>query len=291
VKRVVFVLLGLLAAAVALPVSHGVRAYLTRRNAYTPRRWAVQRPPDAALLGLRDVRFTGRDGTRLAGWYIPSHNGAAVILSHGSDADRSSMMDEARPLAAAGFGLLLFDAPGHGESDGRIELGQTERSALLGAVDLVLLQPDITRPKVGVLGFSDGAYIAAGVAPTEPRIGAVLLEGAYGNVEEQIRNEFAGAGRMAQWGAVLADRHVRGDAPIRPQQPASGVSHPFTVIVSGSADHTVPTALGRELYNAERTPRDFWVIPGVGHGGYVGGDPAYASRMVAFFQRGLLEAR
>ncbi len=275
----------------SIPVSHGVRAYLARRNAYTPRRWTVPRPPDAAWLGLRDVRFTGRDGTRIAGWYCRSRNGAAVILSHGSDADRSSMLDEGRPLAAAGFGVLLYDLPGHGESEGRIELGETERAAMLGAVDLVLSQPDVTWRQVGVLGFSDGAYIAAQVALTEPRIGAMLLEGAYGNVEEQIRDEFAGAGWLAQWGAVLADRQMRGHAPRRPLALASQFSPPRTVIVSGSADRTVPTALGRALYDSARNPREFWVIPGVAHGGYVRGDSGYAARMVAFFQRALLGTR
>ena len=289
-RRAALVLITLLVALGALPVSHGVRAYLTRRNAYTPRRWAVQRPPDAASLGLRDVRFTGRDGTRLAGWYRRSRNGAVVILTHGSDADRSSMLDEGRPLAAAGFGLLFFDWPGHGESEGRIELGPTERAALLGAVDLVLEQSDITQRRVGLLGFSDGAYLAAEVAPSEPRIGALLLEGGYGNVEEQIRAEFAGAGWLAQWGAVLASRRMRMHAPRRPTDVASRFPPPRTAIVSGTADHTVPTALGRELYDAQRNPREFWVIQGVGHGGYARGDPKYAARMVDFFQRALLAA-
>ena len=289
-KRATLVLITLLVAFGALPVSHGVRAYLARRKAYTPRRWTVQRPFDASSLGLLDVRFTGRDGTRLAGWYRRSRNGAAVILTHGSNADRASMLDEGRPLAAAGFGLLLFDWPGHGESEGRIELGPTERSALLGAVDLVLEQPDITRRRVGVLGFSDGAYLAAQVAPSESRIGALFLEGGYGNVEEQIRAEFAGVGWLAQWGAVLADRAIHMYSSRPPIDLGSRFPPPITVIVSGSADRTVPTALGRELYEAQRNPREFWVIKGVGHGGYVRGDPEYASRMVASFQRALLGA-
>lgn len=49
--------------------------------------------PSATTLGLpgaRDVTFSGADGTRLAGWYVPGRNGAAVVLMHGSHGTRAS---------------------------------------------------------------------------------------------------------------------------------------------------------------------------------------------------------
>jgi hypothetical protein len=73
----------------------------------------------AATLGLdsaRDVSFPASDGVRLAGWYVPGHNGAAVIVLHGSHGTRSDTLAHVRMLVAAGYGVLAFDARGHGQS-------------------------------------------------------------------------------------------------------------------------------------------------------------------------------
>jgi hypothetical protein len=61
-----------------------------------------------------EVSFTTSDGLRLQGWYIRSRNGAAVISFPG----RASSQTRAKMLADHGYGVLLFDRRGEGESDG-----------------------------------------------------------------------------------------------------------------------------------------------------------------------------
>ena len=61
-----------------------------------------------------DVSFRTSDGLELEGWYIPSKNRAAVIAFPG----RSGSQRPARMLARHGYGVLLFDRRGEGESDG-----------------------------------------------------------------------------------------------------------------------------------------------------------------------------
>ncbi len=61
-----------------------------------------------------DVAFTTSDGLELEGWYIPSRNGAAVIAFPG----RKGPQRQARMLARHGYGVLLFDRRGEGESEG-----------------------------------------------------------------------------------------------------------------------------------------------------------------------------
>ena len=70
----------------------------------------------AANLGAayETVAFTTSDGLRLKGWYIPSRNGAAVISFPG----RASSQKRAKMLARHGYGVLLFDRRGEGESEG-----------------------------------------------------------------------------------------------------------------------------------------------------------------------------
>ena len=63
---------------------------------------------------VEDVTFTTRDGITIAGSYIPSRNGAPVIAFPG----RSGPQAHARMLARHGYGVLLFDLRGDGESQG-----------------------------------------------------------------------------------------------------------------------------------------------------------------------------
>jgi uncharacterized protein len=60
------------------------------------------------------VAFTTSDGLRLEGWYVPSKNRPAVIAFP----DRKGPQRQARMLASHGYGVLLFDRRGEGESDG-----------------------------------------------------------------------------------------------------------------------------------------------------------------------------
>ena len=79
------------------------------------------------LAGARDVSFPASDGVRLAGWYVPGRNGAAVILLHGSHGTRSDTLAHLRMLHAAGYGVLAFDARGHGQSRGDERTGLERR--------------------------------------------------------------------------------------------------------------------------------------------------------------------
>ena len=60
-----------------------------------------QTPADLGL-AYRDVTFPSSDGVTLAGWYIPSRNGAAVVLLHGAGSTRSGVLDQAAVLAGRG---------------------------------------------------------------------------------------------------------------------------------------------------------------------------------------------
>ena len=110
-----------------------------------------------AALGLphERVAFPASDGVRLAGWYVPSRNGAAVVLVHGGGGDRQGTVLHARMLAKAGYGVLLYDARGRGESAGHENAAgwQWDRD-VRGAVSF-LTSRGIDH--IGLLGLSTGA--------------------------------------------------------------------------------------------------------------------------------------
>ena len=78
-----------------------------------------QSVPEAKLGGpYENVSFRTSDGLELHGWYVPSENGAAVIAIPG----RSGPRAHTRMLARHGYGVLLFDRRGEGESEGASNL-------------------------------------------------------------------------------------------------------------------------------------------------------------------------
>jgi alpha/beta superfamily hydrolase len=142
-----------------------------------PRPLESGRTPADAGFTYRDVRITTPDGVRLAAWWIPSRNGAAVLVLPGAGSTRDDVLDHAALVAHAGYGALLLDWRGHGASEGRLnEFGWGGDGDVRTAVSWVLHQPEITG-RVGLLGLSMGGEVAVTAAASDPRIAAVVAEG------------------------------------------------------------------------------------------------------------------
>ncbi len=168
-----------------------------------------------------DVELRTQHGTVLSGWYLPSRNGAAVVALHGAGSTRSSVLDQAIVLADHGFGVLLYDARGHGDSEGQaMDFGWMGNEDIGAALAFLERQPDVNDERIGVLGLSMGGEQAIGAAAGDPRIMAVVAEGATGRVAgdyavalRQLRARRLGAG-------ATRPRHVRHDQPAHRSGPA-----------------------------------------------------------------------
>ena len=134
-------------------------------------------PIDQAALGVQHARvtFPADDGIRLSGWYVPSRNGAAIVLVHGGGGDRQGTILHARMLAKAGYGVLLYDARGRGESQGQENAAgwQWDRD-VRGAVSF-LTSRGIDH--IGLLGLSTGAEAVVTEAASDERVEAVVADG------------------------------------------------------------------------------------------------------------------
>lgn len=267
----------------------GARAFRMEAASFHPERGPVALPADPLLRGLRPVAFHSDDGTALAGWYLPSRTGAAVLLLHGSEADRTQLLPEARLLAPAGFGLLLFDWPGHGESAGMVHWGAGERAALRAATDWLSRQRDLNPARLGALGFSSGGAILVEEAATDPRLRALVLEGTYSDAAELTCDQFKSWGLPAQLGALFADRHFGMDLhEPQPVQLVAALAPRPLFIIAGENDSVVPNAMAHALYAAAAEPKTLWIIPGCGHGGYAqAASGALGPRLTQFFLRAL----
>jgi dipeptidyl aminopeptidase/acylaminoacyl peptidase len=257
-----------------------------------PPRVAVVRPEATGeLAGLEDVAFTSQDGLTLRGWYVPSRNRAAVVLVHGFAGNRAQLLFEARLLARAGYGVLLFDLRAHGDSDGdRVMWGDRERLDVTAALDFVSARLDVDPARVGLFGFSMGGTTSLLVASADARVKAVAAAGAYPALEADV---YSGYGR---WGALSAEPVLwtlrRAGVDVDAVRPIDGMcrlqGRPL-LLVNGDVDPDAPAKLQASLFRAACEPKALWVVPGAGHGEYAKVAPEeYARRLRQHFDAALL---
>jgi dipeptidyl aminopeptidase/acylaminoacyl peptidase len=281
------------AACAAFAAYVGIRSYRGARSEIEadPPSPLLKKPEAAGIANLQAVSFKSRLGLRTAAWYVPSANRAAVIVAHGTNSDRASMMDEIRLLSEAGFGVLAFDWPGLGESEGLILWGAEARDTLSSAIDWICARTDVDPHRVGGLGFSMGGYMLTQVAARDPRLRAIALDSTPSDFDTYISLHFARWGPLSAWPARWALRGSDLLAADRSAVRLIGEISPRPVLIIGqSEDFTIPMAMTRKLFDAAREPKSLWIIQGNRHGHYVetAGDE-YGRRLHKFFIGNLLD--
>ena len=243
---------------------------------------------DARALQLphRDVTFPAADGVRLAGWYVPGTSGAAIVLVHGGGGDRSGAIRHARLLAASGYGVLLYDARGRGESEGHENaFGWRWDRDVRGAVDY-LEAAGIRR--IGLLGLSTGAEAVVTEAASDPRVAAVVADGLQGRTPGDAGNLGLGNRLSIQPAFVVlsaAIRAVRGE-----RQPAPMLELVHRVAASRQLLLIGTEGFERELDRAyvRGTAAELWELPDTAHTQGLATHPAaYADRVLTVFDSAL----
>jgi uncharacterized protein len=280
----------LVAAAAAARVARHDYLFMHSMLEANPPSPLLAAPDRAGLPGLVAVTFASRDGLRIAAWYVPPRNGAAIVMAHGTNSDRSTMLAEQRLLADAGFGVLAFDWPGLGQSSGAIRWDGQARRALGAAVDWLAVQPGVDAGRIGALGFSIGAYTLAQVAAEDPRLRAVVLEAPASGYADYLRVHCREWGAFSEWAGRLAIRDSGLlDSAFDPARVAGRIAPRPVFLIGGTEDTEIPTALVMKVYEAAREPKSVWIVAGAGHGGYDAVAPAeYRRRVAGFFAAQLL---
>ncbi len=232
------------------------------------------RNPVAALnIPHEEVRVPMDGGGSLAAWYVPSHNGAAVVLIHGSTGNRARVADRARLLARHGYGVLAIDLPGNGASDGYSNgLGDNAQPAVTAALDY--LEPRADR--IAGFGVSLGGEVLLEAAAHDARLGAVVSDGA-------ARPEDAGM----QLTTRIVRTMLRGISGMRPAPPLAGaMPHGPLLLIASGAPEEIPV---NRRYAADAGPRArLWEIPEAGHTGGLRARPAeYERRVIEFLDAAL----
>jgi uncharacterized protein len=243
-------------------------------------------PPDTAY---RDVTFRATDGLAITGWYRPSRNGAAVLVVHGGGSDRSGAVNHAEMLARHGYGVLLYDARGRGESEGSPNsYGWDWAKDARGAIVFLGRQGDVESGRIGALGLSTGADILIEVAAESRGIDALVTDGAAaGSFEDGQRlNDFSVETPTA-WTMFKAIEVLSGDDPGPALEDlVPRISSPVLMISAGS---TVERDFNVLYERAAHGRVEHWNLPDAHHTDAIHEDRArYERRVATFFDEALL---
>ena len=221
-------------------------------------------------LTYHDVAFRAADGVLLSAWYIPARNGAAVLVLPGSGSTRTAVLPQAAVLARHGYGTLLLDGRGHGRSGGHaMDFGWWGDRDSAAAVSYVGLQPGVQAGKIAVLGESMGGEQALVAAGSDPRIRAVVAEGATGQQLADhgwLLHGIDGAlTRGMEWVMYTAAGLISGaPRPLSiPEAIRAAGGRPTLIIAGGAAAHEPDAA--RWFQAASPATVQVWVVPRAGH--------------------------
>ena len=253
-------------------------------------REAIGDPPGA---DYRPVEFRASDGLRLSGWYVPSENGAAVVVVHGGGGDRTGAVGHAELLSRHGYGVLVYDSRGRGESDGTpVSFGWGWEQDVAGALGFLREQPDVDPERIGGLGLSTGADVLFEVAAEDRDLKAVVADGATVEGFDDYRNlEGLDEGAPFYWTLYTTARILSGVSSGEPlKELVARISPTPLLLVATGRDLPAELEANRLYAEAAREPVEHWELPDVNHTAAIRERPAeYERRVVGFFDDALLD--
>ncbi len=269
----------------------------------------MRKPLDTALIAKADAIFArdnvrrdefdvrAPDGILLRGWKVQAQNpnGDWVLLFHGIVDNRAEMASYADFLLRAGYGVVMMDARAQGASDGTLAtFGWKERWDTKKIIDALYASE---KPRnVFELGESMGAAIALQPAAIDPRIRGVVAEASFSSLRE-VSYDYAGfdlspfLGRTLFLPAsyfALHSAEAEGGFHASDVSPVGAVSEAAfpVLLICGTRDRIIPCRHSELIFRAAIGPKQLWIVPGAGHTGAFGTEPAeFQRRVLAFFAK------
>ena len=295
----------------------GATAAMAVTMARRPRRVALNDDPRSVGVEYRDISFPirrrlGEPAGALNGWLLPPKEDGRlvaprearwVVIVHGDGTNRADpqvgTLGLASDLNSKGYGVLLFDLRGCGESaDGSFTGGWDERLDVLAALDcLVDLGAD--RSRIGVIGFSLGAVAADLACATPGAAAAVVSDSAFSDLWSMFKSNPRGGPMFANLmrpglDFFLSRLYGYRTADVSPVMYLAESDTP-TMIIHGELDQKVPPHHARILARACGMAQDeidsgdadgFWLIPDAEHvQAYRTTPERYVERVTSFFDR------
>ena len=245
-------------------------------------------PPARLGAAYENVSFRTSDGLKLNGWYVPSRNGAAVVVFPG----RAGPQRQTRMLVRHGYGVLLFDRRGEATSDGDPNaFGWEFDKDLKAAAAFLRRRSDVKPHRIGGIGLSVGGEALLQTAARSNAYDAVVSEGAgVRSLREQSMLPGLEMKLFQPSMAVVTAATATFANELPPpnlRDLSRHIKRPVFFIYAGHGQGG--ENLSAKFYAAANEPKTLWKISDAEHTGGIEARPAeYERRVVGFFDRNLL---
>jgi dienelactone hydrolase len=230
------------------------------------------------------VTFPSRNGPTLRGWLTRgnAHPEIVIIVLPGHAGNTRYALGDALMLAEAGYSTLIYEHRSCADPALAASTGVREADDLLGAADFLRARGDVAH--IGALGFSEGGTAILLAAAQEPALEAVAAMGGYASLRDDILGPVDQHGwydrlmrRVVLWMLELEGVPLDAASPV---EVIGQISPRPLLLIYGEYE----AANGQALYAAAGEPKDLWIVPGAGHGGYAAVAPdEYGERIARFF--------
>jgi len=232
----------------------GIFDKLARQFIFFPEKRHDFSPEQFGLI-YNNVFVRTQDGVRIHGWHFPVESEDAsrglLLFFHGNAGNISHRLENIRFLVDEGISVFIVDYRGYGRSEGTITEEGMCRDAE-GAMDWLVAELGIPAGRVVIFGRSLGGVAAVHAASVRPAAGAIL-ESTFSSLADASRIFFP----ILPSGLLLGGR-------MDSMAKIGRVSAPL-LFIHGDVDDLIPIALGRKLFDAAPSPKEFYTLRGAGH--------------------------
>ncbi len=258
----------------------------------------LPRVQDFAQLPLHEIAFLSRDGTRLAGWFLPrpdASEGApgapTVLLLHGYRERKEQMLPHAEYLYEAGYNVLLFDFRARGGSEGdAVTFGAREQGDARGALDYLEARGDIDMRRVGLQGLSMGAAVAIMAAARDERVAGVVAEAPFKDLPSEVAASFQRRIGLPSFPFApitvwITERRLGISASeISPLRDVAEFQGQPLLVIDDELDASIAEGSARAVFEAAPEPKRYWLALGAEHAqGHRAARPAYEQEVLEFW--------
>jgi pimeloyl-ACP methyl ester carboxylesterase len=230
------------------------------------------------------IVFATARGYQLRGWFTRGARfpGVAIVVLPGLSGNTQLALPDASLLAKAGYSTLIYEHRSCANPALLHSGGYLEADDLVSAVQYLRSRSDVHH--VGVLGFSSGGTAALLATAKDPDIEAVVALGGFSSLEDDALAARPGSSR-ADWiirRLFLVSLGLQLGVLPGAVSPVAQIEHisprpVFLIYGEYEAQH------GKALFAAARDPKQLWIVPGVGHGGYRQAQPDEYERLIVGF--------
>lgn len=251
-------------------------------------------PTDLGIITYDNIEFVTSDGLTLRGYYFPPEreDGATMIMVHGQASQLFGIFAEIRFFVEEGYGVLAFDLRGHGRSDDAPNtMGITEVYDVQSAYEYLLTRDETNPERIGIFGESMGAATTILAAEQLPELRIVIVDSAYTSIRETLVTGIplvVGIPPLFFPDLIVAMSSFQSGVDYYDANPLEAIPNVTQPIffMHGTADSQVPYQHSEILYEATNSPKELYILEGVGHVSGFDVDPeAFEAQITPFLEQ------